>query len=147
MHIKGLEDYPQAIWDKLKQVHQTNVPGARFNAYSALLNVKKEPGESLQALIGWVDALVQQVKDLRLLDYTIESLDKDLTCMALVRALPEEYSHFSSSLLLLLLLDPKKIKQAFITEDIQSQVSLSSSPATSSAHFSSSSHSSLSKYL
>jgi len=54
-------------------------------------------------------------------DFTLEKLDDELQCMALIRALPEEYSHFSISLLLLDSLDKKKIIQAFCSEELNHQ--------------------------
>jgi hypothetical protein len=46
-------------------------------------------------------------------------LDKELTSMVLIQALPDEYSHFVSLLLLMDKLDKDMVQQAFITEEIQ----------------------------
>ena len=48
-----------------------------------------------------IEQAMGNIKNLRPKDFTIEKLDDELQCMALIRALPEEYSHFSTSLLLL----------------------------------------------
>ena len=53
--------------------------------------------------------------------FTIEKLDEELQCMALIRALPEEYCHLSSSLLLLDKLDKNVILQAFCSEELNRQ--------------------------
>ena len=57
-------------------------------------------------------------QSLRPSTFTLDDLDKELTSMVLVRALPDEYSHFVSSLLVLDKLDKDSITQAFITEEI-----------------------------
>jgi hypothetical protein len=46
-------------------------------------------------------------------------LDDELASMALIRSLPEEYSSFTSSLLLMDKLDKTTVHQAFVTEDLQ----------------------------
>jgi len=45
-------------------------------------------------------------------------LDDELACMALICSLPKEYSHFTSSLLLLDTLDRNKLQSAFMTEEL-----------------------------
>ncbi|KAJ2921828.1 hypothetical protein H1R20_g15267, partial [Candolleomyces eurysporus] len=52
-------------------------------------------------------------------DFDLKALDKELTSMVLIRALPDEYSHFVSSLLLMDKLDKDTVQQAFLTEEIQ----------------------------
>ncbi|KAG6821745.1 hypothetical protein H0H92_001092, partial [Tricholoma furcatifolium] len=49
----------------------------------------------------------------------MDQLDNELVSMALIRSLPEEYSSFVSSLLLLESLDKATIHQAFVREDTQ----------------------------
>ncbi len=44
---------------------------------------------------------MKQVKDLRSESFDLNALDNDLKCMALIRALPEDYAGFVSSLTLL----------------------------------------------
>ena len=62
---------------------------------------------------------MKKIQDLRPKDFDIKQLDNELASMALIRALPEEYSAFVSTLLLKDDLDKAKIHQAFVTEDIQ----------------------------
>ncbi|RXW16560.1 hypothetical protein EST38_g9290 [Candolleomyces aberdarensis] len=52
-------------------------------------------------------------------DFDLKALDKELTSMVLIRAVPDEYSHFVSSLLLMDKLDKDTVHQAFLTEEIQ----------------------------
>jgi len=58
-------------------------------------------------------------QSLRLSKLDLDALDKGLTSMVLIRALPDDYSHFVSSLLLLDKLDKETITQAFLTQEIQ----------------------------
>jgi hypothetical protein len=46
-------------------------------------------------------------------------LDDELASMALIRSLPEEYSGFTSLLLLMDKLNKTTVHQAFVTEDLQ----------------------------
>ena len=118
MHLKGLEDDPVAMWAKLKSVHLQQHPGARFNAYDDLFSIRKLEEESLQSLATRVDAAMQQIKNLCPEDFSLNKLDKELLCMAMVRALPEDYSDFVSTLMLGDKLDKATITQAFHTEEI-----------------------------
>ncbi|TEB25028.1 hypothetical protein FA13DRAFT_1796692 [Coprinellus micaceus] len=79
---------------------------------------------------------------LRPKDFTLDAMDKELTSMVLLRALPDDYSHFVTSLLLLDKLDKATITQAFLTEETQrrrrtqdtvSAAALSASSASSSS--------------
>ena len=86
------------MWVKLESVHLQKRPGARFNAYDALFSIKKLPDESLQALMTRVDTAMEQIQNLRPDSFTLEEMDKELVCMAMIRSLPGEYSSFASSL-------------------------------------------------
>ncbi|KZT17957.1 hypothetical protein NEOLEDRAFT_1184766 [Neolentinus lepideus HHB14362 ss-1] len=97
VHVKEVKSDPAKMWLKLKEVHVQQKPGTRFNAYDALLGLRKLEGE----------------------DFTIDSLDNDLTSMALICALPAEYNNFVSSLLLLDSLDLSKLQSAFQNEESQ----------------------------
>ncbi|KZT30330.1 hypothetical protein NEOLEDRAFT_1054514, partial [Neolentinus lepideus HHB14362 ss-1] len=98
---------------------QKQKPGTCFNAYDALLGLRKLEGESLTSLMARADKAMQDIHVLHLKDFTIESLDNDLTSMALIRALPAEYNNFVSSLLLLDSLDLSKLQSAFQNEESQ----------------------------
>jgi len=119
VHLKGKEDDPVAIWNTLKSVHLQQRPGARFNAYDDLFSIRKLEEESLQSLANRVDAAMQQIQNLRPKDFTLDKLDEELLCMAMIRSLPEDYSHFVSTLMLSDKLDKAIITQAFHTEETQ----------------------------
>ena len=118
VHLGGIESDPIAIWSKLESVHLAQRPGARFNAYDGLFSIRKRPDESLQALMNRVDESLRSIVNLRPKTFLLKDLDDELACMALIRSLPEEYSHFTSSLLLLDTLDKNKLQSAFMTEEL-----------------------------
>ena len=99
--IEAHLDDPKAMWEKLKQIHVQKRPSTRFNAYNALLSIQKVEDESLPSLTARIEKCMQDIKNLRPTPFTITELDEDLMSMAMVRALPSEYSSFVSSLILL----------------------------------------------
>jgi len=64
---------------------------------------------------------MQAIHNLRPKFFTIDKLDDELQCMALIRALPEEYRHLSSSLLLIDKLDKATILEAFRSNELNHQ--------------------------
>jgi len=115
-----LED-PVKIWGLLESAHVQKKPGARFNAYNDLFFIQKNNNETLMDLAVRIEHAMRNIKNLWSKDFTLEKLDDELQCMALIRALPEEYSHFSTSLLLLDSLDKKKIIQTFCSKELNHQ--------------------------
>jgi len=65
-----------------------------------------------------VDESMRSISNLRPKAFSLQNLDNELACMALIRSLPEEYSHFTSYLLLLDTLDKTKLQSAFMTEEL-----------------------------
>ena len=100
-------------------VHVQKKPGARFNAYDNLLNIRKGDNETLSALLARADKALQDIKALHPPEFTINDLDKELLSMTLICALPTEFNNFASSLLLLDSLDLDKLKSAFQNEESQ----------------------------
>ncbi|KAF8802077.1 hypothetical protein BYT27DRAFT_7226484 [Phlegmacium glaucopus] len=96
-----------AIWTALQAVHMQKCPGHRFNAYDDFFSIRKQEDESLQTLMNRVDAALRN------------QLDDELASMAMICALPDEYSAFTSSLPLLDKLDKATIHQAFVGEKTQ----------------------------
>ncbi|KAF7971236.1 hypothetical protein HWV62_21659, partial [Athelia sp. TMB] len=99
-HITGCSDDPVKICTALKDVHEAKQPGNRFNAYSDLFSIRKEPDESLSLLIMCSEHCMQLIKNLRTSTFTLESLDDELQCMTLIRALLDEFDHFASTLII-----------------------------------------------
>lgn len=106
-----------AMWKTLDSVHLQKRPGARFNAYDTLFGIRKSPDESLSSLMTRVDASMEQIQNLRPESFTLSDMDKELVCMTLIRALPEEYSSFASSLQLLDKFEKGKLHEAFVAEE------------------------------
>ncbi|KAF8813568.1 hypothetical protein BYT27DRAFT_7219966 [Phlegmacium glaucopus] len=104
VHFNEIRGDPVAMWTALQAVHMQKRPGHRFNAYDDLFSIRKQEDESLQTLMN---------KDLRPSGFDLKQLDDELASMAMIRALPDEYSAFTSSLLLLDKLDKATIHQAF----------------------------------
>jgi hypothetical protein len=99
-HVRGIEDDPIAMWDKLSGIHSQQVPGMHFGAYNELLSVMKQPDESLQSVAGRVSEALARVQELRPESFTIVQLDKELAIMAMLCALPcDVYGNFVSSLM------------------------------------------------
>jgi hypothetical protein len=123
MHIDAVQDDPVAIWTTLASTHLQQCPGARFNAWDDFFSIRKQPDESLCTLIARIEDGMSKIKELRPTDsknpYTIKDLDEELICMTMVRSLGEEYSHFASSLMLLMSLDKGELQAAFLAEEAQ----------------------------
>ena len=125
------------MWTKLKEIRSKSAPNAHFNSLSDLFNIRKKDDESLMDLATRAEGFMQRVKALCLISsptststsmspspaaYTLETLDDELTIMAIIRALPrEEYSSFISSLLLLTNLTKTAVLEAFCTKETQHQ--------------------------
>lgn len=119
VHVKDKKADPIAMWKKLESVHEAKRPGSRFNALDDFFSIRKLPEETLPALVNRIEAAMQKYKNLRPADFTIDQMDDELNSMAMVRSLPEEYSTFASTLLLLDKLDKSVLQQAFHTEETQ----------------------------
>ena len=107
------------MWTTLEETYHQKKAGNRFNAYDTLFSIRKQDDESVQTLINRVDEALKLCQALRPQDFDITALDKELSSMVLLRALPDDYSHFVTSLLLLDKLDKATITQAFLTEETQ----------------------------
>ncbi len=133
VHFASISDDPVKMWAALAAVHLQKRPGARFNAYDDLFSIRKQEDESLQSLMNRVDTAIHRIQDLRPKDFTLSNLDDELGSMTLIRSLTEEYSAFSSSLLLMDKLEKATIQQAFVTEESQRRHRASAAPNVASA--------------
>ena len=126
-------DNPVHMWEKLQRHHEDKSSLRRFNAYEDLFNIRKKEDESLVALGTRINEVMLRIKNLRPPSFDLTSLDDELVCMTMLRALPEEYHHLSTSLQLADKLDKSTLLQAFITEDINQKrrVESGSSPVAS----------------
>ncbi|KAF8226815.1 hypothetical protein L208DRAFT_344995 [Tricholoma matsutake] len=106
------------MWELLERGNQSKKPGTCFNTYDDLFSVRKQETEDLEGLIACVSEKVHAIKDLCPSGFTLDDLDNELHSMALIRALPNEYSSFVSSLMLIDNLDRSTIHEAFRNEQL-----------------------------
>ena len=88
------------MWKALEDECLSKHPGAHFNAFDDFFSIRKQEDESLTLLAVRVAESIHYVCNLRPKVYTLENMEEELECMALIRALPEEFNAFSSSLLM-----------------------------------------------
>jgi len=100
VHFWGIKDDPVKMWGALKEVHMQKRPGTCFNAYDNIFSIRKREEQDLQSLINRVDDALHRIRDLRSTAFTLDKLDDELGAMALIRALPDDYNSFVSSVLL-----------------------------------------------
>ena len=105
IHIREHQDDPNAAWDTLKALYVQQKAGTRFVAYDEFFSIRKRPDEMLTALIARVEQAMAHIQELRPSTFDIKTLDAELACMLMIRALGPDYSHFTSSLALLTDLD------------------------------------------
>ena len=140
-HVAGLEEDPVLMWKTLEDVHIQKRPNSRFLAYSNLLSIVKQPEESLPALTTRIEQAIKDVKALRPTGYTLDKLDDDLSCMAMLRSLPPDYSSFVSTISLMDTINMEKLKTAFITEEGNRKALQSHLQPSAAAHLASDPHS------
>ena len=128
VHVKDQEDDPIKMWQTLKGVHQQKRPATRFTAYEALFSIQKRDDETLPQLAARISEAMYAVKDLRPAAMTLDDLDSELMCMAMIRALPSEhYAAFRSTMLLLPQMDVGTLTEAFQLEEDNRQASAAAS--------------------
>ena len=97
VHFRGIKDDAVKMWKALEVVQLQKWPGTRFNAYDDLFSIRKCDQEDLQSLINQVDDALHHIRNLR--------------------ALPDDYNSFVSSLLLKDNLDKTVIQNVFVCGD------------------------------
>jgi hypothetical protein len=133
VHFRGIKDDAVKMWGALEAVHMQKRPGTRFNAYDDLFSIRKRDEEDLQSLINRVDDSIHRIRDLRSTGFTLDQLDDELASMTLIRALPDDYNAFVSSLLLKDDLDNISVQNVFVREDNQGKRRQDDSPTVGSA--------------
>ena len=119
VHINDIAEDPVKMWLKLEAVHLQKHPGTRFNAYDNLFAIHMKPEETLSSLMNRIDQGIIAIQNLHPDKFTLEKMDQELACMAMIHALPEDYSSFMSATLLLTDLNKEKLQSAFMTEEAQ----------------------------
>ena len=118
VHFQTVKDNPIKIWKALKSAHVHKQPGTRFNVYNNFFSIRKEENKSLQALMACIDESMHKMQNLCPNNFDLQKLDEELTCMAMIHALPEDYANFMSSILLLGSLDKSMLQDAFHAEEM-----------------------------
>ena len=65
VHFRGDEEDPVKMWKLLEDAHLSKKPGARFNAYDDLFNIRKQDDESLVVLGVRIEKAMQSIRNLR----------------------------------------------------------------------------------
>ena len=78
--------------------HLQKKPITRFAAYEELFSIQKQENDTLPSLCTRVEEAMFRIKNLRDKEFTLADLDRDLQCMALIRALPWSTSKHSGLL-------------------------------------------------
>ena len=95
IHIQDCSENCVKMWEALASVHLQKKPGARFNAYDDLFSIRKQEDESLSLLMNRVNDAMRKIKDLHPKDFTLDTLDSELSSMAMIHSLPDDYSSFN----------------------------------------------------
>ncbi|THG94897.1 hypothetical protein EW145_g8055, partial [Phellinidium pouzarii] len=114
--VQKYMDDPIKMWGELEKMQHQDNPASRFIAYDQFFSITKKEDESLTALTARVEDALHKMRNSRNSALTLKDFEDELAAVALVRALPMEYSSFRSALLLLTNFDFKTVKDAFLQE-------------------------------
>ena len=107
-----------SMWSTLESQYSKDNAASRFLAYDEFLSISKQQDESLTSLVARVEDTLQKLRSSRSETLTIDDFEAQLAAMVLIRALPEEFTSFKSSLLLLdSSISLKSVKEAFLQEE------------------------------
>ena len=121
VHFRGSEEDPVKMWKLLEEAHLSKKPGTRFMPMTICF---QSESRMMKLWSIWGLELKRQCRLSKIyihLNFTLKKLDEELQCMAMIHALPEEYRHLSSSLLLVDKLDKATILQAFRSDELNRQ--------------------------
>lgn len=106
------------MWGKLEQVYSKDNATSRFLAYDEFFSITKEEDESLTALVARVEDKLQKLRSARSDKLDIQTFESELAAMVLIRALPEEFNNFRSTLLHIDdSISLRSVKEAFLQEE------------------------------
>ncbi|THH04794.1 hypothetical protein EW145_g5256 [Phellinidium pouzarii] len=114
--VQKYMDDPIKMWGELEKMQHQDNPASRFIAYDQFFSITKKEDESLTALTARVEDALHKMRNSRNSALTLKDFEDELAAVALVRALPMEYSSFRSALLLVTNFDFKTVKDAFLQE-------------------------------
>ena len=119
--FQNVSDNPIKIWTSLEVAHVQRHPGTRFNAHNYFFSIRKKESELLQTLIVRIDDAMSKMQNLHPANFNLKQLDEELACMIMIQALPEEYTNFTSSILLLGTLSKSALQDTFYMEETNCQ--------------------------
>ena len=106
--LQDVRDDPIKIWTMLEAAHVQKWPGTRFNAYDDFFSIRKNESQV---------ATNFDIENLCPKNFDLKQSDEELVCMAMIQALPEEYTSFTSSVLLLGTLSKSMLQDVFYAEE------------------------------
>lgn len=137
--IRGNLNSSVDMWNTLKTHFSQDNAASRFLIFDEFFSIAKQPDESLSTVVSHVENGLQKIRSARPSTMTLQTFEEELAIMTLIRALPEEYGNFRSSLLLVPgTLTLKKVKEAFFQEErnrqprVSDQIAMKASTSTSS---------------
>jgi len=98
VYTRDVSEDPVAIWSTLKTTFIKPVSAPRFQAYQDLFSIKKDPSETLDAIINRVDEQVRIIKSLTPEVFTLDNLYDDLASMTIINSLPHDFNTVVSTL-------------------------------------------------
>ena len=87
VYIRDDGEDPVKIWGTLKKTFIRPVSAPRFQAYQDLFSIKKDPSETLDAVINRVDEQVRIIKSLTPETFSLDNLYDDLSSMTIINTL------------------------------------------------------------
>ena len=109
VHIRAHEDDPIMIWTTLESTFIKQRAAPRFNAYQELFSIRKESSESLDSVINRVNEQVRIIQSLTPKTFTLDNLYDELSTMALIRSLPQDFSNVINTIAILDTFDKDKV--------------------------------------
>jgi hypothetical protein len=139
VYVRDNEDDPVKIWATLKKTFIKPSSAPRFQAYQDLFSIKKDPSETLDAVINRVDEQTRIIKSLTPDAFTLDNLYDDLASMTIINSLPHDFSTVVSTLAVM-----DKFSKTEVIQSLRNLESTtrhtSSSPSVHVANTPSSSH-------
>ncbi|THH11325.1 hypothetical protein EW145_g720 [Phellinidium pouzarii] len=120
--VQKYMDDPIKMWGELEKMQHQDNPASCFIAYDQFFSITKKEDESLTALTARVEDALHKMHNSCNGALTLKDFEDELAAVALVQALPMEYSSFRSALLLLTNFDFKTVKDAFLQEQKNHQL-------------------------
>ena len=128
VHIEGTMHDPIKMWKRLRTAHWLQVMTIRFHTMQKLLSIWKEDSESLTDYVTRINSTTNDLIALAFSMLTIQNIIDEIGIHTAIVGLDQtEYGAFTSSLLLIGMLDCTTLSTAFRNEDLRHQANITSS--------------------